>query len=388
MGLSRRGLLSGGLAAALAGLLPRSARAAEDLRVVLMWCAGGWDTTYVFDPHFSSSVIDGDATSTLAVAGGIPFADSAERPSVRAVFEGYGARSLVFNGISVGSISHEACARRLLTGSRDPEAADLCARAAAALGAGDPVPYLGLGGLSIPGRHGAQLLLDSAATSSILADSLASSTEDPVQAYLGSLAPPVGPRGEDWSASLARLPVLQERSQFLDLEVASGENVQVAKALAALDAEVCRCVMLEPELPRQTQFDSHVANHYNQTSVLEKTFSDLRQLVDGLEAAGALDRTLVVVASEMGRTPVINGGEGKDHWPTTSALVVGGGLSGGRVIGATDGSLTGRGLDRASGEVDDRSERLSSADFVGSLLQHLGLDAQDELPGCSPVEAL
>jgi uncharacterized protein (DUF1501 family) len=388
MGLSRRGLLGGGLAALVAGALPRTAAAAEDLRVVVMWCAGGWDATYIFDPHFSSSVIDGDATATLASVGGLPFADSEERPSVRAVFEAYASRSVIVNGISVGSISHQACSRRLLTGSREPDGADLCARVAASLGGGDPLPYLGLGGLSLPGSLGSTLLLDSAATTRILADSVASPTEDVVQAYLSGLTLAQGSRSRDWADSLARLPELQESADVLDPAVPLGDNAQVVKALAALDAELCRCVMLEPELPPQTQFDSHIDNHYNQTRVLEKTFADLKQLLDGLEASGSLDRTLVLVASEMGRTPVLNGGAGKDHWPYTSALLVGGGVRGGRVLGATDDTLSGRGLDRGTGEVDDGADRLSSADFVGSLLQHLGLDAQGELPGCSPVASL
>ena len=41
-----------------------------------------------------------------------------------------------------------------------------------------------------------------------------------------------------------------------------------------------------------------------------------------------MDETTFVVMSEMGRTPALNGNEGKDHWPYTSALVMGPGLQG------------------------------------------------------------
>ena len=44
---------------------------------------------------------------------------------------------------------------------------------------------------------------------------------------------------------------------------------------------------------------------------------------------------VVVVASDFGRTRY-NGDGGKDHWPITSMMMMGAGISGGRVIGQTD----------------------------------------------------
>ena len=59
-------------------------------------------------------------------------------------------------------------------------------------------------------------------------------------------------------------------------------------------------------------------------------------LVQDLCASGLDRRVLVVVWGEFGRTPRINGGQGRDHWPgAMSALVAGGGLRMGQVIGAT-----------------------------------------------------
>jgi uncharacterized protein (DUF1501 family) len=48
------------------------------------------------------------------------------------------------------------------------------------------------------------------------------------------------------------------------------------------------------------------------------------------------EQLVVVVQSEMGRTPNYNAGNGKDHWSIGSALFLGGGIKGNRVIGATD----------------------------------------------------
>jgi hypothetical protein len=60
-------------------------------------------------------------------------------------------------------------------------------------------------------------------------------------------------------------------------------------------------------------------------------------LLDDLHQRGILDSTLVVAAGEFGRTPCVNAGGGRDHWPGVwSILCAGGGVPGGQVIGASD----------------------------------------------------
>jgi uncharacterized protein (DUF1501 family) len=60
-------------------------------------------------------------------------------------------------------------------------------------------------------------------------------------------------------------------------------------------------------------------------------------LLDDLEAGGLLSETLVVCTGEFGRTPFLNAAGGRDHWTRCwSALIAGGGVPGGRVIGSTD----------------------------------------------------
>jgi Protein of unknown function (DUF1501) len=59
-------------------------------------------------------------------------------------------------------------------------------------------------------------------------------------------------------------------------------------------------------------------------------------LVADLFDRGLSERVLLIVWGEFGRTPRVNGGAGRDHWPgAMSALVAGGGLRMGQVIGAT-----------------------------------------------------
>ncbi len=60
-------------------------------------------------------------------------------------------------------------------------------------------------------------------------------------------------------------------------------------------------------------------------------------LIDDLEERGLLDTTLVIVTGEFGRTAEINAVVGRDHWPNVFSLVLaGGGITGGKVWGASD----------------------------------------------------
>lgn len=63
----------------------------------------------------------------------------------------------------------------------------------------------------------------------------------------------------------------------------------------------------------------------------------LSALLDDLSDRGLLDETIVIAKGEFGRTPKINGKAGRDHWNQCySALVAGGGLQAGRIVGESD----------------------------------------------------
>ncbi len=84
-------------------------------------------------------------------------------------------------------------------------------------------------------------------------------------------------------------------------------------------------------------WDTH-QNNFNAVrgvcGTLDPAFSTL---VDDLSKRGMLDSTIVLWLGEFGRTPNINADNGRDHFPGAfSAVIGGGGLAGGRVIGETD----------------------------------------------------
>lgn len=60
-------------------------------------------------------------------------------------------------------------------------------------------------------------------------------------------------------------------------------------------------------------------------------------LVEDLDARGLLDEVIIYCVGEFGRTPRMNGHAGRDHWSDCfSVLLAGGGIQGGRVIGASE----------------------------------------------------
>lgn len=72
----------------------------------------------------------------------------------------------------------------------------------------------------------------------------------------------------------------------------------------------------------------------NQAPQFDVAFS---RLIKDLEERGMLDRTLVMVSSEFGRTPKINSTNGRDHYPRVfSVALAGGGIKRGLVYGSSD----------------------------------------------------
>jgi uncharacterized protein (DUF1501 family) len=63
----------------------------------------------------------------------------------------------------------------------------------------------------------------------------------------------------------------------------------------------------------------------------------LAAMVEDLSASGLLDKTLILMLSEFGRTPKINKDAGRDHHASVfSCMLAGGGIRGGQVVGSSD----------------------------------------------------
>jgi uncharacterized protein (DUF1501 family) len=87
--------------------------------------------------------------------------------------------------------------------------------------------------------------------------------------------------------------------------------------------------------------------------------------VTDLDDRGMLDDVSIVVWGEFGRTPRIGKNGGRDHWPEVSpALLAGGGMKVGQVIGETD---------RTGSKVTSRP--VSFQEVFATLYKNLGIDA-------------
>ena len=93
----------------------------------------------------------------------------------------------------------------------------------------------------------------------------------------------------------------------------------------------------------------------------------LSALLDDLKERGLLESTLVVLCSEFGRGPKINGNGGRDHHPKVfSTLLAGGGIKGGFIYGASD---------KEGVAVADK--QTSPQDFLSTIGWSLGLPVDE-----------
>ena len=107
------------------------------------------------------------------------------------------------------------------------------------------------------------------------------------------------------------------------------DNFLVARRLISAGA---RCVTLA-----FSRWDWHGANFQQGREDMPLLDQGLVALVQDLEERGMLDDISVVCWGEFGRTPKVNKDAGRDHWPQVScALLAGGGIRAGQVIGATN----------------------------------------------------
>jgi uncharacterized protein (DUF1501 family) len=95
----------------------------------------------------------------------------------------------------------------------------------------------------------------------------------------------------------------------------------------------------------------------------------LAALIDDIHQRGVDRKILVVVFGEFGRTPRLSqnaNGTGRDHWPEAyTALISGGGLRMGQVVGATNS--------KAEYPVE---RPYSPQDLLATIYRHLGIDVQ------------
>ncbi|MED5373317.1 MAG: DUF1501 domain-containing protein [Myxococcota bacterium] len=414
-----RRALAGGLGAMglTAGLLPGIARAASGHRkLVLVYNYGGWDPTRVLSAEFDNRAVDMERQAGEAVIGDLSFVEHPDRPGVSSFMERHAQRALIVNGVLMPSVAHENCLRLSLTGSSADGAPDFAAVAAGHALADYPLPHLVVGGPSFPGQMGAAVTRagSSGQLEGLLSGDIVTWGEMPAQPphsqaeavmdrYLRSraaaaeLAAAPGRQQElmaAYGAALDRSSALEDLLHVMDWGAGGDLSSQSRMAVDALSLGISRCVTLS-FTGASSGWDSHSDNDRIQSENFQALFSGLSELMDRLGSVpGEVEQTLaqetlVVVMSEMGRTPQLNEAQGKDHWPFTSLLLVGPGIAQGRSVGGLDSYGMGKLIDFGSGEIDKVSgQEIQAANLSATLLAMLDIDPGEVHPGVQVVEGL
>jgi hypothetical protein len=338
---------------------------------VVFNAAGGWDTTYLMDPKGAGGINRLYQNGDIFTTGQHKFAPTAKHikagMSNEEFFGEFGRELLVLNGLDYSVNNHSPGARYMATGKLDSLAyPTFAALVAACKGPACPLSFLTFGNYSATGNIVAMSrvpylpsLQRIANADSIEGNKRSPYHDDFVLARIEqalqeqndsraatSLSLSNGPPS---SVSNTRLP-RQERAQsmlyaaqvnskalqrvtpFIPTNVPKERLAQQAEvALASFKAGVCVSANLSIG-----QFDSHANNDVDQMKLIPEFLAGIAYLLRRAEALKIREKLVVVIQSEMGRTPNYNQGNGKDHWSIGSAMLLGPGIRGDRVIGATD----------------------------------------------------
>lgn len=385
---SRRGLLRSAICAGFGGLLASYSRSlalnpvakqGRFKRCVVLWMSGGPSQQDTFDPKPTS-----DRKSIRTSVSGLEFAETlpelAKRASELCVVRSVGSREgeherateLMHTGFSPVPAFPRPALASIFTNERH---ANDDARLHG------PIPsYVTLGdasfGPAFLGESSAPFVVGDLASAKKQIDQIASNrTALDLLKQMNDGFQPSGVSREISKRAAAvssiRGLVDTEFSKTLDPSSASasdqerygkhefGQRVLAAKRLLEIGVPFIEVQM--------SGWDTHIDNDRRTNSLCEALEQPWVALMDDLQRSALWDDTLLVWMGEFGRTPQLNGRGGRDHFPETIPVVLGGGDLGGRVIGHTNQDGT-----RRQGDVH------SVGDLMATLLTLLGVDVAQE----------
>lgn len=319
--------------------------------------SGGWDTTYLMDPKGVNEINRLYKEGDILTQGAHKFAPIKEHATGGMCNEDFyaefGSKLLTLNGLDYSVNNHSPGARYMATGKLDSLAyPTFAALVAACRGPACPLAFMTFGNYSATGNLVAMSRVPYLQSLQKIAnaDAIEGNERSPYhdrfaldrieqahrERHEGIVAQPRLPRAERAENMLYAAQVssksLQRVTEYIPKSIPKERLSQQAEiALACFKAGVCVSANLSIG-----QFDSHANNDRDQMKLIPEFLAGIAYL---LRRAGELqirDRLVVVIESEMGRTPTYNGGNGKDHWSIGSAMFIGKGIAGNRVIGATD----------------------------------------------------
>jgi uncharacterized protein (DUF1501 family) len=319
--------------------------------------SGGWDTTYLMDPKGVNEINRLYKEGDILTQGAHKFAPTADQIeaglSNEDFFKRYGSELLVLNGLDYSVNNHSPCSRYMATGKLDSlEFPTFAALVAACKGPDCPLAFLTFGNYSATGNLVPMARVPYLPTLKLIANAdyvsgakqhpyhddfvnrrIDQALKDQIDARVSTVRLPRVERSQSMLyAAQVNSKALQRVTPYIPDSVPKGRlNQAVEIALASFKAGVCVSANLS-----MGQFDSHAKNDPDQMKLIPEFLAGIDYTLKRAEELKIRDKLVVVIQSEMGRTPNYNKGNGKDHWSIGSIMFLGAGIKGNRVIGATD----------------------------------------------------
>jgi hypothetical protein len=324
---------------------------------VVFNASGGWDTTYLMDPKGIGGINRLYEEGDILTQGAHRFAPTSKQiqagMSNEDFYAEFGNELLVLNGLDYSVNNHSPGARYMATGKLDSMAyPTFAALVAACQGPACPLAYLTFGNYSATGNLVAMSRVPYLPSLKRLAnaDSIEGNEKSPYhdRFALDRIEQALSAEHEV-QATRARLPRLERAenmlyaaqvnskalarvTEYIPSSIPKERLAQQAEiALASFKAGVCVSANLSIG-----QFDSHANNDPDQMRLIPEFLAGIAYLLRRAEELKIREQMVVIVQSEMGRTPNYNKGNGKDHWSIGSIMFLGRGIRGNRVLGATD----------------------------------------------------
>jgi len=407
--MKRRSFLQLVSAATAAALLPSNTYAAEEYKgplYIFVHASGGWDPTSLCDPK---GFEDGDADpmnkqyrtseiKTSASGANIKYAPLGNEYKFQTFFDKYGQDLLVINGINSQTNGHSSGTRYAGSGQLAPGFPSLAALVAGVYLPSSPMAYLGNGGYTRTNGVTAATRIDNATRLSEISNPNriridgngndvnyhATSAFDRMQAKrkerLARLRSNqsldnVFDSLKQFDLTHVSAADLKKINQFIPADINTHEKrrnaifTQGRLAIAGYKAGLTVSLSVS-----MGGFDTHGNHDGNHDRRLQDVLEGIDLLMDEAKANGIGNDIVVVVESEFGRTPGYNNNNGKDHWTTTSMMMMGKGITGNRVIGQTTDRHKYMKLDPDTLAVDeDNGVALTFAHIHKSLREHMGI---------------
>lgn len=329
---------------------------------------GGWDVTSFCDPKADTSINHWAQSNTIQTISGSPIVYAPFAHNDR-FFQEHHEKMLIINGIDNQTNAHEAGVRHTWSGQIGHGFPTFSALAAATLGADLPLAYISNGGYKeTAGITKYTLMQDPSSLSKLVfpnkfVDYDAAGSWDPPKQYH---------RTESLNliqqAKMDRLARLQGNNQLSpkqlrsinDLSLARIGSEQLAPLADTMPTELVDSMDADGQwnpLMRQAQialasyqagltvsadltlwgFDTHADHDTEHATAIQMLQRGIDYLWAEAEARGIADKLVVLISSDFGRTPLYNDGDGKDHWPINSSIIMSKGKSWtNRVVGATN----------------------------------------------------